>query len=152
MLGFSIQKLLFTVAVCIAVWYGFKWVGRMQVKRDADAKAKLRRQAFADASDASGGPGGASGAADDAEANKALIATVAEAAVKALTESDTFKAIAEGQTELTATVKGLSDRLDALERTDDEKIAAQVGARNHRPNGRGASLMRTPLRGALVHE
>ena len=77
--------------------------------------------------------------ADDAEANKALIATVAEAAVKAITDSDTFKAIAEGQTQLTATVKGLSDRLDALERTDDEKIAAQVGARSHRPNGHVAS-------------
>lgn len=64
MLGFSIQKLLFTVVVCIAVWYGFKWVGRMQVKRDAAAKAKLRRQA---SPDASGGSGGASGAADDAE-------------------------------------------------------------------------------------
>ncbi len=64
MLGFSIQKLLFTVAVVIAVWYGFKWVGRMQVKRDADAKAKLRRQA---SGGASGGSGGASGAADDAE-------------------------------------------------------------------------------------
>ncbi len=67
MLGFSIQKLLFTVAVVVAVWYGFKWVGRMQVKRDADAKAKLRRQASADASGASGSSGGASGAADDAE-------------------------------------------------------------------------------------
>jgi hypothetical protein len=60
MLGFSIQKLLFTIAVCVAVWYGFKWVGRMQVKRDAQAKAKLRRQASGDSSSASG-------AIDDAE-------------------------------------------------------------------------------------
>ena len=64
MLGFSIQKLLFTVAVVIAVWYGFKWVGRMKIKRDADAKAKLRRQA---SGDSGGGSGGASGATDDAE-------------------------------------------------------------------------------------
>ena len=28
MLGFSIQKLLFTVAVVLAVWYGFKIFGR----------------------------------------------------------------------------------------------------------------------------
>ncbi len=64
MLGFSIQKLLFTAAVIVAVWYGFKWVGRMKVKRDAEAKAKLRRQA---SGDASGGSGGASGATVDAE-------------------------------------------------------------------------------------
>ncbi len=64
MLGFSIQKLLFTVAVVVAVWYGFKWVGRMKIKRDAEAKAKLRREASGAASGASGG---ASGAADDAE-------------------------------------------------------------------------------------
>ena len=77
--------------------------------------------------------------ADDDEANKALVATVAEAAVKALTESDAFKGLTEGQAELTETVKGLTDRLVALERTDDEKIAAQVGARAHKPNGHVAS-------------
>ena len=62
MLGFSIQKLLFTIAVVVAVWYGFKWVGRMKIKRDAQAKAKLRRQA---SGGASGDVGGASGAVDD---------------------------------------------------------------------------------------
>ena len=64
MLGFSIQKLLFTIAVVVAVWYGFKWVSRMQVKRDAQAKAKLRRQ---DSGDASSDLGAASGATDDVE-------------------------------------------------------------------------------------
>ncbi len=76
--------------------------------------------------------------ADD-EANKALVATVAEAAVKAITESDAFKGLTEGQAELTETVKGLADRMAALELTDDEKIAAQVGARAHKPNGHVAS-------------
>ena len=45
MLGFSIQKLLFTVAVIAAVWFGFKWLGRMKVVRDREAREKLRRQA-----------------------------------------------------------------------------------------------------------
>ena len=44
MFGFSLTKLLFTAAVILAVWYGFKWVGRMQVKRNADAKEKLRAE------------------------------------------------------------------------------------------------------------
>ena len=44
MFGFSIQKLLFTVAVIMAVWYGFKWLGRMKIKRDRD-RARLRRDA-----------------------------------------------------------------------------------------------------------
>ncbi len=64
MLGFSIQKLLFTAAIIVAVWYGFKWVGRMQVKRDAEAKAKLRREA---SGAASGDSSGASGATGDTE-------------------------------------------------------------------------------------
>jgi len=41
MFGFSISKLLFTVAIVLAIWYGFKWVGRMQVRRDAEAKERL---------------------------------------------------------------------------------------------------------------
>ncbi len=39
MLGFSIQKLLVLAAVIGAVWYGFKFVGRLQQARDAEAKA-----------------------------------------------------------------------------------------------------------------
>ncbi len=65
MLGFSIQKLLFTVAVIVAVWYGFKWVSRMKEVRDQE-RNKLRRQA----QDGKGGghAGGGSGApAGDAE-------------------------------------------------------------------------------------
>jgi len=45
MFGFSIQKLLFTVAAIFAVWYGFKWVGRMKEVRDREARDRLRRQA-----------------------------------------------------------------------------------------------------------
>ena len=38
MFGFSIQKLLFTIAVIVIVWYGFKLIGRLDKKR----KARLR--------------------------------------------------------------------------------------------------------------
>ncbi|MEE2699000.1 MAG: hypothetical protein VX923_04815 [Pseudomonadota bacterium] len=34
MLGFSIQKILFTVFVIAAVWYGYKWIGRIKARRD----------------------------------------------------------------------------------------------------------------------
>ena len=44
MFGFSLTKLLFTIAVVAFVLYGFKWVGRMQVKRDAAARQRLRRK------------------------------------------------------------------------------------------------------------
>jgi len=44
MFGFSIQKLLFTVAVVMAVWYGFKWLGQMKIKREKD-RARVRRGA-----------------------------------------------------------------------------------------------------------
>ncbi len=71
MLGFSIQKLLFTVAVVVAVWYGFKWVGRVKQIRDKEAKDKLRRDGAggnASAGPSGGAPGAAPGAANvDAE-------------------------------------------------------------------------------------
>ena len=37
MFGFSLQKLLVLVAVVAAVWYGFKFVARLQDARRADA-------------------------------------------------------------------------------------------------------------------
>ncbi len=63
MLGFSIQKLLFTVAVVIAVSSGLKWVGRMKEIREKEAKDRLRRDAGG--ASASAGPSG--GSSDDAE-------------------------------------------------------------------------------------
>ncbi|MAF95387.1 MAG: hypothetical protein CMM60_06500 [Rhodospirillaceae bacterium] len=61
MFGFSIQKLLFTVAAIFAVWYGFKWVGRMKEVRDREARDRLRRQA----GNAGSSGGGVSGAAEE---------------------------------------------------------------------------------------
>ncbi len=37
MFGFSLQKLIVLVAVVAAVWYGFKFVSRLQDARRADA-------------------------------------------------------------------------------------------------------------------
>lgn len=42
MFGFSIQKLLFTVLVIVIVWYGFKWLARLQDRREN--KVAERRQ------------------------------------------------------------------------------------------------------------
>ncbi len=67
MLGFSIQKLLFTVAVVVAVWYGFKWVGRMKEIRDKKAKDRLRRDAQSGNKGGSGGGGASGGEQSDAE-------------------------------------------------------------------------------------
>lgn len=39
MLGFSIQKLMVLVAIIGAVWYAFKFVGRLQETREAQRKA-----------------------------------------------------------------------------------------------------------------
>ena len=38
MFGFSLTKLLFTAAVIAAVWYGYKWIGRIQSMRAAEDK------------------------------------------------------------------------------------------------------------------
>ena len=38
MFGFSLTKILFTVAVIVIVWQGYKWLGRMQTRRDAIAR------------------------------------------------------------------------------------------------------------------
>jgi uncharacterized protein len=42
MLGFSLQKLLVLAAIIGAVWYGFKFMGRIDKQRGADAKASLK--------------------------------------------------------------------------------------------------------------
>jgi hypothetical protein len=43
MLGFSLQKLMVLAAVVAAVWYGFKWIGRLQAARDAEAGVTKRK-------------------------------------------------------------------------------------------------------------
>ncbi len=40
MFGFSFYKLLVLVAVIAVVWYGFKFIGRLQDQRQADAKLR----------------------------------------------------------------------------------------------------------------
>jgi hypothetical protein len=44
MLGFSIQKILFTVFIVMAVWYGFKWIGQIKIRRERE-RSYLRRGA-----------------------------------------------------------------------------------------------------------
>ena len=38
MFGFSLTKLLFTAAIIAAIWYGYKWIGRIQAMRAAGGK------------------------------------------------------------------------------------------------------------------
>jgi hypothetical protein len=70
---------------------------------------------------------------------KALATAAGEAAVKALTESDAFKGLTTVQAEQGEALKGLTARMDALQRSDDEKVAALVGARDTRQGGHQAS-------------
>jgi len=49
MFGFSIAKLIFTVVIIAAVWYGFKWLDRLGKQRRGELDASRR----------SGGAGGA---------------------------------------------------------------------------------------------
>lgn len=42
MLGFSLQKLMVLAAIIGAVWYGFKYLGRLSEDRKADAKESIK--------------------------------------------------------------------------------------------------------------
>jgi len=42
MFGFSLTKLLFTVAVILIIWYGFKWLGRIQEQGDKRDRERLK--------------------------------------------------------------------------------------------------------------
>jgi len=45
MFGFSLTKLLFTVAAVLIVWYGFRWVGRVQARKRVEAERRMRTDA-----------------------------------------------------------------------------------------------------------
>jgi uncharacterized protein len=51
MFGFSLQKLLVLGLIIAAIWYGFKWVGKL----DRDRKERLRESRNAASSDEGGG-------------------------------------------------------------------------------------------------
>ncbi len=51
MFGFSLQKLLFLGLIIAAIWYGFKWVGKL----DRDRKERLRGSRNGGSSDEGGG-------------------------------------------------------------------------------------------------
>jgi hypothetical protein len=52
MFGFSLTKILFTVAAIAVIWYGFKWVGRMQDQRERAADRRAKSARAKDSSDA----------------------------------------------------------------------------------------------------
>ena len=43
MFGFSLSKLLFTGAVAVIVWYGYKWIGRLRNQRGQADRPRSRR-------------------------------------------------------------------------------------------------------------
>jgi len=45
MFGFSLTKLLFTVAAVLIVWYGFRWVDRVQARKRVEAERRMRTDA-----------------------------------------------------------------------------------------------------------
>ena len=61
MFGFSITKLIFTIAAIIVVWNGFKWYNRMQENRVTGAGGKPARGNQGQTSK-SDGPAGAANA------------------------------------------------------------------------------------------
>lgn len=67
MFGFSITKLLFTAAAIIAVWYGFKYVGRMQERQKELAEERARAAKQAKRSGTGGAAKGGSGVEDMVE-------------------------------------------------------------------------------------
>jgi uncharacterized protein len=68
MFGLSISKLIVLAAVIAAVWYGFKWISRMdKVRRDEAERDRLdasKRRAEADRASAAPTPAAAGGAED----------------------------------------------------------------------------------------
>ncbi len=44
MFGFSLTKLVFTIAAVVGVWYVFKWAGRIQVRQQEEARERIRRE------------------------------------------------------------------------------------------------------------
>lgn len=44
MFGFSLTKLLFTTVAVLAVWYGYRWIGRVQARRQAELEEHMRRE------------------------------------------------------------------------------------------------------------
>ncbi len=44
MFGFSIMKILFTIAVVVVVWQGFKWLKRREAVAEVRARESLNRE------------------------------------------------------------------------------------------------------------
>jgi uncharacterized protein len=43
MFGLSFTKILFTIVAVLAVWYGYRWIGRVQARRQAELEEQMRR-------------------------------------------------------------------------------------------------------------
>jgi hypothetical protein len=44
MFGLSLTKILFTIVAVLAVWYGYRWIGRVQARRRVELDEQMRRE------------------------------------------------------------------------------------------------------------
>lgn len=44
MFGLSLTKILFTIMVVLAVWYGYRWIGRVHARRRVELDEQMRRE------------------------------------------------------------------------------------------------------------
>ena len=44
MFGLSLTKILFTIVAVVAVWYGYRWFGRVQARRRVELEENMRRE------------------------------------------------------------------------------------------------------------
>ncbi|MGF1641431.1 MAG: hypothetical protein ACFCUO_10835 [Rhodospirillales bacterium] len=44
MFGLGVTKILFTLVVVVVVWYGWRWLGRVQARRRVEREAAMRSE------------------------------------------------------------------------------------------------------------
>jgi uncharacterized protein len=44
MFGLSFTKIVFTIVAVLVVWYGYRWMGRVQARRRAELEEHMRRE------------------------------------------------------------------------------------------------------------
>ena len=64
MFGLSLTKILFTIVAVLVVWYGYKWMGRVQARRRAELEEHMRREMRQGSKRGLGGSGATAKAAD----------------------------------------------------------------------------------------
>ena len=64
MFGLSLTKILFTIVAVLAVWYGYRWIGRVQARRRVELEEHMRRETRQTSKRGLGGSGATAKAED----------------------------------------------------------------------------------------